>query len=212
MGGHEGGEVASDLTLSALHDAIQMRATQINWHDNVEVRSALLEVIDEVNGAVVNLTESPAFRGKRAKPGATLTFGLRVGRRVFVGNVGDSRAYKWNQAEGLQRVSKDHSYVQMLIDAGDLTEEESWDHPEGSVITAHIGDPKLRLKDVFLRLVKPGDKLLIVSDGVVDMLRDHEIAPFLIENDPREVVRDLIDASNTAGGADNIAALCVVFQ
>jgi protein phosphatase len=100
----------------------------------------------------------------------------------------------------------------MLIDSGDLTEEESWDHPEGSVITAHIGDPKLRLKDVFLRLVKPGDKLLIVSDGVVDMLRDHEIAPFVIENNPREVVRDLIDASNTAGGADNITALCVVFQ
>ena len=212
MGGHEGGEVASDLTMSALHDAIQVRATQVDWNDNVTVRNVLLEVIDEVNGAVVDLTQSPAFRSKRAKPGATLTFALRVGRRVFVGNVGDSRAYKWNEAEGLQRISKDHSYVQMLIDAGDITEEEAWDHPEGSVITANIGDPKLRYKDVFLRLFKPGDKLLIVSDGVVDMLRDTEIAPLLVENDPHEVVRDLIDASNTAGGADNITALCVVFR
>ncbi len=211
MGGHEGGEVASDLTLGALADALDARATELNWQDNVAVRSALLEIIDEVNRAVVELTESPAFRGKRAKPGATLTFAIRVGRRVFVANVGDSRGYKWSAETGLQRVTKDHSYVQMLIDAGDLTEEESWDHPDGSVITANIGDPKLRQKDVFLRLCKPGDKLLLVSDGVVDMLRDTEIAPFLHENDPREVVRDLVDASNTAGGADNITALCVIF-
>lgn len=211
MGGHEGGEVASDLTLGALADALDARATEVNWQDNVAVRSALLEVIDEVNHAVVELTESPAFRGKRAKPGATLVFAIRAGQRVFVANVGDSRGYKWSQGQGLQRVTKDHSYVQMLIDAGDLSEEDSWDHPDGSIITANIGDPKLRQKDVFLRWCRPGDKLLLVSDGVVDMLRDTEIAPFLHENDPCEVVRDLVDASNTAGGADNITALCVIF-
>jgi PPM family protein phosphatase len=213
MGGHEGGEVASDLTLSALQNALTQRAAQgLNFHDNVAVRAALLDAIDEVNRAVVNLTETPAYRAKRAKPGATLVFALRVGQRVFVGNVGDSRAYRWNEAEGLTRISKDHSYVQSLIDQGELSEEEAWDHPEGSIITAHIGDPKLRLKDVFLRLFRVGDKLLLVSDGVVDMLRDAEIAVFLKENDPREVVRDLVDASNTAGGADNITALCVVFS
>jgi protein phosphatase len=212
MGGHEGGEVASDLTLTSLQNALHQRAAQINWQDNVQVKAVLLDIIDEVNRAVVNLTETPAYRGQRAKPGATLTFALRLGRRVFVGNVGDSRAYRWNEAEGLQRISKDHSYVQSLIDQGELTEEESWDHPDGSIITAHIGDPKLRLKDVFLRLFKPGDKLLIVSDGVTDMLRDHEIAVYVKENDPAEVVRDLVDASNTAGGADNITALCVIFD
>lgn len=212
MGGHEGGEIASDLTLTSLQNAFLQRAAQVNWRDNVQVRATLLEIIDEVNRAVVNLTETPQYRGHRAKPGATLVFALRLGRRVFVGNVGDSRAYLWNEADGLQRVSKDHSYVQSLIDQGELSEEDAWEHPDGSIITAHIGDPKLRLKDVFLRLFKPGDKLLLVSDGVVDMLRDSEIAVYLKENDPREVVHDLVDASNTAGGADNITAVCVCFE
>ena len=172
----------------------------------------MLDIIDEVNSAVVNLTQTPAYRGHRAKPGATLVFAVRLGRRVFVGNVGDSRAYLWNEAAGLQRISKDHSYVQSLIDQGELSEEDSWGHPDGSIITAHIGDPKLRLKDVFLRLFKTGDKLLLVSDGVVDMLRDSEIEVFLKEENPREIVRDLVDASNTAGGADNITAICVCFN
>ena len=212
MGGHEGGEVASDLTLTTLQNAISQRAAGINWKDNGQIRAALLEIIDEVNRAVVNLTETPTYRGHRAKPGATLVFAIRLGRRVFIGNVGDSRAYLWNEAAGLQRISKDHSYVQSLIDQGELSEEDSWGHPDGSIITANIGDPKLRLKDVFLRLFKPGDKLLLVSDGVVDMLRDPEIEVFLKAENPREIVRDLVDASNTAGGADNITAICVVFS
>jgi serine/threonine protein phosphatase PrpC len=79
----------------------------------------------------------------------------------------------------LTRISKDHSYVQSLLDRGEITEEESFDHPEGSVITAHIGYPKLKLRDVFLRLFAPGDKLLLVSDGVTDMLRDAEYEPHI---------------------------------
>jgi serine/threonine protein phosphatase PrpC len=102
--------------------------------------------------------------------------------------------------------------VQTLLDRGDITEEEAFVHPEGSVITAHIGYPKLKLRDVFLRLVVPGDKLLLVSDGVADMLRDREVAPYLQENDPATICRNLVDASNAAGGADNITVICVIFS
>ncbi|MDQ3814577.1 MAG: protein phosphatase 2C domain-containing protein [Armatimonadota bacterium] len=211
MGGHEGGEVASDLTLTALERAITQRA-HINWNDNVAVRAILLEVIEAVNAEVVALTQTPKYRVMRAKPGSTLVFALRLDSRVFIGNVGDSRAYKYNEARGLQRITKDHSYVQSLIDQGLLTEEDAWDHPDGSIITAHIGEAKLKKGDVFLRLFAPGDKLLLVSDGVVDMLRDGEIAPFLKDDDPVEVCRDLVGASNVAGGADNITVVCVSFR
>ncbi|HEX8832943.1 MAG TPA: protein phosphatase 2C domain-containing protein, partial [Abditibacteriaceae bacterium] len=210
MGGHEGGEVASDLTMTSLQRHLD-ELSDIDWNDNVAVRAALYDVIDAVNNDVVALTETPRYRGTRAKPGATLTFALRLGARVFLGNVGDSRAYKIN-AQGLQRVSKDHSYVQSLIDRGELTEETAWDHPEGSIITAHIGYAKLKLRDVFLRLVTPGDKLLLVSDGVTDMLRDREYEPHIQGDDPQLIVQRLVDASNAAGGADNITALCVVFS
>ncbi len=102
--------------------------------------------------------------------------------------------------------------MQSLIDRGEITEEEAFDHPEGSVITAHIGYAKLKTRDVFLRLFAPGDKLLLVSDGVVDMLRDREIEPYLHENDPAVICRNLVNASNAAGGADNITVVCVVFS
>ena len=137
---------------------------------------------------------------------------MRIGARAFFGNVGDSRAYLWSTPKGLQRVTKDHSYVQTLIDAGELSEEDSWDHPDGSIITAHIGMQKLKQRDVFLRLVAPGDKILIVSDGVIDMLRESEFAPFLEIESPHEICRKLVDASNEAGGHDNITAVCVCFS
>ena len=215
MGGHEGGEVASDLTLATLQRAIESRL-KIDWNDNVAVRRALGDVIEEVNQAVIDLTESEKYRATRAKPGATLTFALRIGARVFFGNVGDSRGYLWSaqagSTPGLQRVTKDHSYVQTLIDAGELSEEVSWDHPDGSIITAHIGMQKLKQRDVFLRLVAAGDKILIVSDGVIDMLRESEFAPFLEMESPHEICRKLVDASNEAGGMDNITAVCVCFS
>jgi serine/threonine protein phosphatase PrpC len=210
MGGHEGGEVASDLTLTSLQKHIDGHA-HIDWNDNVAVRATLISIIDAVNADVVALTETPKYKGTRAKPGSTLTFALRLGARVFIGNVGDSRAYKYSNGV-LTRISKDHSYVQTLIDRGEITEEEAFDHPEGSIITAHIGYPKLRQRDVFLRLFAPGDKLLLVSDGVTDMLRDREYEPHIQHEDPADVCRALVDASNAAGGADNITVVCVQFS
>jgi protein phosphatase len=209
MGGHEGGEVASDLTLTSLVRNLEAQA--IDFDDNVAVRKALIQVIDAVNAEVVALTETPKYKGTRAKPGSTLTFGLRVGARVFIGNVGDSRTYKYANRV-LERVSKDHSYVQTLIDAGDITEEEAFTHPDGSVITAHIGYPKLKQRDVFLRLFRPGETLLLVSDGVTDMLRDAEYEAHLTHDDPADVCRAFVDAANEAGGADNITVVCVKFR
>jgi protein phosphatase len=211
MGGHEGGEVASDLTVRALQRAIEERI-DIDWDDNIAVRAAMLDIIEAVNAEVVALTETDRYRGTRAKPGATLTFAVQLGQRVFIGNVGDSRTYRWNAAQGLQRITKDHSYVQTLIDSGSLSEEDAWDHPDGSIITAHIGMAKLRLRDVFLRIFAPGDKLLLVSDGVVDMLRDRDIEPFLHEHNSAVICRNLVDASNAAGGVDNITVACVAFS
>jgi serine/threonine protein phosphatase PrpC len=211
MGGHEGGEVASDLTLNALQNAFFARSG-LDWHDNVAVRATLWEILEEVNVAVVELTEGAQYRALRNKPGATLVCALRVGQTLFVGNVGDSRAYLWDTALGLSPITKDHSYVQTLIDSGQLDPSQAWGHPEGSVITAHIGMPKLKQCDVFLRLAQPGAKLLLFSDGVMDMLRDEEIAPLAESQTPTQICRDIVEAANAAGGHDNITAICVNFE
>ena len=132
-------------------------------------------------------------------------FALRFGSRLWLGNIGDSRAYRWNARDGLKRLTKDHSYVQDLIDAGRLSEDDAWDHPDGSIITSHIGMPRGGQKDVFLRWLAPGDKLILVSDGVVDMLRDSAIEGIVAEApDARSLANALVAAANDAGGGDNI--------
>ncbi len=204
MGGHEGGEVASDVTLSALESAISRRQN-LNLADNALVSQALSEVLSEVNDAVIRLTENPPYAAMRAKPGATLVCALRVGSRVFVGNVGDSRAYRWNAQNGLQRLTKDHSYVQDLLDSGSISDAEAWGHPDGSVITSHIGLLRGFKKDVFLRVLRPGDRLVLVSDGVVDTLRDAEIEAIIaLCETPEKLCAALVNGANDAGGFDNI--------
>ena len=203
MGGHEGGEVASELTLTTLQN--QLLKLDVDWQDNAAVMKSVGEICENVNAVVVSMNENPPYAAMRNKPGATLVWALRLGSRVFIGNVGDSRAYRWNAREGLQRLTKDHSYVQDLIDSGRLSENEAWGHPDGSVITSHIGMARGMQRDVFLHLVRPGDKLFLVSDGVVDMLRDEAIAEIAAQQaTPRALCGALVEASNDAGGADNI--------
>ena len=203
MGGHEGGEVASELALSTLQN--ELLKLDVNWSDNAAVIGIVGEICERVNAAVVAMNENPPYAAMRNKPGATLVWALRLGSRVFIGNVGDSRAYRWSARDGLQRLTKDHSYVQDLIDSGRLSEDEAWGHPDGSVITSHIGMARGMARDVFLHLVRPGDKLFLVSDGVVDMLRDETIETIAARAaTPRELCGALVEASNDAGGADNI--------
>ncbi len=204
MGGHEGGEVASDLTLSSLQNLILSRQN-LDWNDNALVLKTLEEVLGEVNQSVVRLTENPPYASMRNKPGSTLVCALRAGSRVFIGNVGDSRAYRWNAKSGLERLTRDHSYVQDLLDAGSISEEQAWGHPDGSVITSHIGMMRGMKKDVLLRLLSRGDKLILVSDGVVDTLRDAQIGEIIAAHDDVSgLCAALVNAANEAGGIDNI--------
>jgi len=210
MGGHEGGEIASDLTLATLEQALVKRGG-MDFADNAAVKCALKEILDEINEAVVRMNEDPPYSSMRNKPGSTLVVGLRIGSRVFLGNCGDSRAYRWNARDGLQRLTKDHSYVQDLIDSGRLKPEDAWDHPDGSVITSHIGMARGGQRDVFLRLLSPGDKLVLVSDGVVDTLRDSQIATIVAgAANCAELCAALVNAANDAGGIDNITVACLI--
>ena len=203
MGGHEGGEVASELTLTTLQNALLR--LKIDWQDNAAVQRAVTEICESVNAAVVAMNENPPYAAMRAKPGATLVWALRLGNRVFIGNVGDSRAYRWSAREGLERLTTDHSYVQDLIDSGRLNEADAWGHPDGSVITSHIGMARGMQRDAFLHLARPGDRFFLVSDGVVDMLRDETIAEIAAaQTEPRALCAALVEAANDAGGADNI--------
>ena len=205
MGGHEAGEVASKKALETLQKAILTRGN-LDWQNNEIALGEVAKIIEEINNSIVEMNGEPPFSAMRSKPGTTLVFALKIGARVFIGNVGDSRAYRWNARNGLEKLTRDHSYVQDLLDAGRISEEQAWNHPEGNVITSHIGMARGGFRDVFLRLLQSGDTLLVVSDGVVDTLRDAQIEEIVAaQTSPKSLCQALIEAANEAGGTDNIS-------
>jgi protein phosphatase len=125
-------------------------------------------------------------------------------------NVGDSRCYLVGPRH-LQRLSIDHSFVQSLVDNGEITEEQAFDHPRKNVITRCLGgDGKHTEADVFPFRPGPCERLLICSDGLTDALRDSEIRGVLArtaEAPLEDVAQALVDAANAAGGPDNITVL-----
>jgi protein phosphatase len=194
MGGHQAGEVASATALEALRAAVT---------SGEGVRDAVTSANDAV---YEKSTTDDRLRGM----GTTLTAGtLAAGGTLLVGHVGDSRAYLLHDGE-LRRVTVDHSLVEELIRAGEITEAEAESDPRRSMITRALGiDPEVEV-DLFPVPVVGGDRLLLCSDGLTGMVRESQIQDALSsEPDPNRAARRLVDAANAAGGVDNITVLVV---
>jgi serine/threonine protein phosphatase PrpC len=194
MGGHRGGEVASATALEALH-------TALSGSDGIR------EAVGVANDRVFERsTTDEGLRGM----GTTLTAGVfdRRGTLTF-GHVGDSRAYLLRDNE-LSRITTDHSLVEELMAAGELTEEEAERHPQRSMITRAIGlEPGVEV-DLYPVELEAGDRVMLCSDGLTTMLHEAEIAALLDEqDDPERAAQALVTAANAAGGVDNITVLVV---
>jgi protein phosphatase len=140
----------------------------------------------------------------------TLTVLVCDGSRVVLGHVGDSRAYRLREGE-LRQLSTDHTYVQHLVDAGQLSREEAGRHPWRNVVLRSVdGDPE----DVGLDLVpvptRPGDRLLLCSDGLTDLVDETRIAEVLRLADPMSAAAVLTQSALAAGGRDNVT--CIVLD
>jgi PPM family protein phosphatase len=194
MGGHRGGEVASATALAALHQA--MASGQ-----------PLRDAIEGANDAVL---EKSGSNRQLQGMGTTLTAGtLGNDGTMLIGHVGDSRAYLLRDGE-LNQITKDHSLVEEMVRGGELTPEQAESHPQRSIITRALGiDPTVDV-DVYPVDVRPGDRILLCSDGLTTMLRADEIEEILAdEPDAEHAAQRLVDAANAAGGEDNITALVV---
>ncbi len=202
MGGHAAGEVASKLCLQVFAgqvlNAVQqwLNFSQPDWHE------ALLHAIKEANRQVF-----AEAQGMRNNMGTTLTVAVVTGNRVIFANVGDSRGYLLQNGK-LRQITKDHSYVQQLLDLGMITPEQARHHPQGNVITRAIGiDPEVEV-DTFEEPLRVGDLILLGSDGLVDMIEDAEMERVLLsEPDLERVAKMLVQLANEAGGDDNITVV-----
>ena len=145
----------------------------------------------------------------RAGMATTLTAALVRHGQVTVLHVGDSRGYVLRSATGeLERVTRDHTFVQSMIDAGRLTPAEARRHPYRSVVLRSVNAEEEPKPEVWRLDLSPGDRLLLCSDGLTDFVEESVIASLLPGGDPDDAAQRLVDAALAAGGRDNVT--CVV--
>ena len=191
MGGHAAGEVASEIAVRVLSELAPE-------HPDGE---ALGRAIEEANRAVIQAAREG--RGRQGM-GTTMTAAMLEGERLVIAQVGDSRAYLLHQGK-LQQLTRDHSLMADMIEAGQLTPEEARTHPQRSVITRALGSDAHLHPDIYEINVETGDRLLICSDGLSGMIFDDQIENTLRRvQDPQRCASQLVNEAIAAGGHDNV--------
>jgi protein phosphatase len=202
MGGHSAGEVASAIAIEELA-ALGSRGP---WENETAATDDLKQAILRANRRI---RETAAGDRKLNGMGTTLVALLEDGDMVHVANVGDSRGYLLRQGE-LSQVTVDHSLVQELVDDGRLSPEDAERHPQRSVITRALGiDPEVEF-DLFTYKLQVGDRLLLCSDGLSDVVEPAQIRNVLLRvRNSHQAARKLVTVANEQGGPDNITVIVV---
>jgi protein phosphatase len=211
MGGHAAGEIASSLAIRGAAEAV-LRAylTPTLEADAEDDEAAMRQVAHEAAlQAHTYVARQAHARGNDM--GTTITLALVAGDRAVVANVGDSRTYLFRDG-ALQRVSKDHSLVMRLVELGQISDDEVYTHPQRNAVLRSLGGHSEPEVDLFSLRLRPGDALLLCSDGQWEMTRDPQMAEIIAEHDdPQAACAALVAAANAAGGEDNITAVLVRF-
>jgi PPM family protein phosphatase len=196
MGGAKAGEIASRLAAAALEEP---------WSERQDGEARVVSLIQEANRRVHRRSlEDPQASGM----GTTMTVALVDESRVWIGHVGDSRAYLLRDG-ALQQLTDDHSLVGELVRSGKVPAEEAQSHPQRSVITRAVGtDPDVDV-DTFPVEPRTGDVFMICSDGLTDMVDDETIREIVAQNrnDLDAAARQLVRLANRRGGEDNITVV-----
>ena len=201
MGGMNAGEVASDIAVKTIKE----------WFTTDKLTDAAVAAPCKYITSAIVAADAAIKAHSKTNPdtegmGSTIVLAWLLGQKVYVGWCGDSRCYRFNPALGLERLSHDHSYVQELVDAGKLTEELAFDHPNNNIITRSLGDPRGAAQpdckefDLYNQ-----DIILLCSDGLCGTLRDNEIAELIKQHQTSmQECRDALwDADEAAGWTDN---------
>jgi len=201
MGGHLGGEVASQLTVDTFREILGRPTV---------VAADIPALLQEANEAI--------RRRARVDPAVTDMGTTAVGLAMvkepegdfwLAFNVGDSRIYRLHRG-ALTQITVDHSYVQDLVAAGRIAPEEARTHPERNIVTRVLGVQESPVPDFWVFPPEPGERFLICSDGLSGELDDRTIAELLcVPAEPHEVARLLVETANHTGGRDNISVIVV---
>lgn len=194
MGGHDAGEVASAIAIEVVEACVQQGR---------ELKDAILQAHQAV-------LEAPLLQRGRPGMGTTIVALHLQNAEYTICWVGDSRAYLWGRE--LKRLTRDHSYVQSLIDAGVISEDEARRHPQRNVITQALGAGSV--EEMQIGLIRgrfaQGESILLCSDGLTGELDDEEISAIMSNNgNLQDKAHVLLQTALSKGGADNITVLLI---
>ena len=197
MGGHAAGELASATAVATLASIEQ------NPPADPQILGALADAVDEVGDQIARTIHAePEFTGM----GTTVTGIYWMGERIAILHVGDSRGYLLRDGE-LTPLTHDHTLVQTLVDAGEITEAEAAVHPKRSMILRALDGINPVEPDLSVREARTGDRLLLCSDGLTGVVPNDELAIALAQGDPTGCVTRLVDLALERGAPDNVTVV-----
>lgn len=211
MGGMNAGEVASEIAIETVKEFFQPEnITDEVVKNRYSIEKFMNSAIEEADARIKKeAKDNPESRGM----GTTIVIGWIFENKLYVSWCGDSRAYVYNPEAGLHQISKDHSYVQSLVDKGAISKEDAFDYPESNIITRCLCDSSTKAKPE--SLLSPyeicnNDIIMLCTDGLSGMIRDNEIETIIRNNEhDMDLCTDLlIQAACDAEGSDNIT-ICV---
>ena len=197
MGGHNAGDFASRYGVSVLVESVRKDR-------NFNPVKILRNAIESANREVLSQARlDPAMAGM----GTTTVVCTVVGGYAYVANVGDSRLYV--AGSEFTQITQDHSLIAEMVRLGELTPEEGRNHPDKNIITRAVGTAEEVRIDFFDIKLEPGDRVLMCSDGLTNMVDDDRIYAILKGRKLDSKVQELINAANANGGKDNIAVILI---
>lgn len=201
MGGHSGGNVASAMAVEVIEDRIKsnVRASM----SELSVKNMLESAIVTANADIFDRSQKEA---QLSGMGTTAVVAVCMGSRAIIANVGDSRCYLL-RGDTVSQITKDHSLVQELVDAGTITADEAQHHRMKNIITRALGLEDDVMIDFFDTDFLSGDKLLLCSDGLTNHVPDEKLSSIISANEAFDYSDKLIKEANENGGTDNITAV-----
>lgn len=205
MGGQNAGEVASAIAVQTVEALFSLEAlSSICLDDDNQVRQYLLNGIEKADARIKAHAHD---HSETSGMGSTLVMAWILKGVAHVAWIGDSRAYAVMPSKGIARLTKDHSFVQGLVDKGQITEEEAMTHPNSNIITRSLGDMSQRARgDVVSYSLHNGEVILLCSDGLCGVCSDAVIGGIVEDYvaDLQQCKEQLTNAALRAGGSDNI--------
>ena len=203
MGGYKGGEVASKLATESVKKYIQNNFAEIA-KEKEEILKLIKDAVEYANMVVYEKSkEVTELEGM----GTTLEVCIIYNNKAYIGHVGDSRIYRIRK-DVIRKLTKDHSYVQKLVEDKKITREEAKTHPKKNMLMKALGCTPYVEPDIRARNFEKGDIFIMCSDGLTNMVEESRIYS-LVRQDINSAADKLINEANMAGGIDNITVIII---